>query len=220
MRFRYLSLLISLGLAGCGEPGGPALVPDRPAAAPTADTAAADAAPADPRPALGEPMELDQGRLTAAGPKGWARPPRDPKWLARFELSAGTPYPTILIHAPVEVSGQKDVTQENAPEFARRLHAELKAELAASGYKVPEVKPVVLANFAGAEYSRQARLQGRNVNLDRLYLVTVWGGRQYTIELQALHGTETTFRPHALAVAEGLKFQAKAATSDPATPGQ
>lgn len=219
MQFRVLLPVICFGLAGCGDPGGPALVPDRPAAAPAA---AADAVPANEnpavarRPALGPSMELDQGRLTAAGPEGWARPPRDPKWLARFELSAGTPYPTILVHTPVEVSGQADVSQENAPEFARRLQAELKQELSAAGFKVPEVKPLVLENFAGAEYSRQAKLQGRPVQLDRLYLVTIHGGRQYTIELQALHGTETTFRPHALAVADGLKFQDQPADA----PGQ
>ena len=198
-------------LAGCS--GGERIVPDRPAerapvsGASNPQSSASEPAAVAELPALGDAVKVDDGRLSVAGPADWVRPPRDPKWLARFEMTSGTPYPAILV-PPAAESDFANVTKENAAEFARHLQAELQQELSAQGYKVPEVKPLVLEHFAGAEYSRQAKVQGRNVQLNRLYLVTVAGGRKYTVEMHALFGTQATFRPHALAVADGLRFLA------------
>jgi hypothetical protein len=214
-RLRLLCALSAALVMGCSGSSQP-LVPDAPPQAATpsappstpqqpAEVPTAEAVPTT-LPELGDTMELDRGRLTAAGPADWSRPPRDPQWLARFLMTEGTPYPSLLIQQPQEYANQPDVTKDNAAEFARRLQEELRQDLTAQGHKVPEVRPLVLKRFAGAEYSRQAKVQGSKLQLDRLFLVTVSGGRKYTIELQAVHGSANRYRPHALAVAEGLKF--------------
>lgn len=208
-------------LAGCSETAGPALVKDPPpgqsatAAAPATPAAApTSAAPAEKPaelakeelPKLADPLPpLDGGRLLVAGPEGWTLPPRDAKWLARFKLQGSNPYPIIYVNPSEDAAGGADTTAATAAEFARQLQAELKQSLEPKGQTVPMVKPLVVGDFAGAQYERQAKTT--NAQLERLYLTTVRGGRRYTIEMHAIFGTLSNFRPYALAVAKGMKVE-------------
>ena len=56
-------------------------------------------------------------------------------------------------------------------------------------------------------------MKNRNLRLERLFLMTVAGGRKYTIELQALFGSEAKYRPHALAMANSLQIKSAENTS-------
>ena len=213
-------LTLCLLYCGCSEPA-PTLVKEpapgeTPAVAPAESSAAAPASEttAAELPKLADPLPpLDEGRVEVAGPEGWSLPARDSKWLARFQLQPGDPYPTIFVNQPQERPTQADVTPENAAEFARQVQARLKQELEPQGLTVPEVKPLVIGDFAGAEYERQATVKSKNLQLERLYLVTVQGGREYTIELHTLFGTLRQFRNYALAVAEGMKIHTDAAAA-------
>jgi hypothetical protein len=202
----------TLACCGCGSSEPPALIPD---SGPASVQKPVEAAPQNSTalssqedlPPLADPLPpLDGGRVELAGPEGWHVPPRDPRWLAQFQLVANNPYPRILVHLPEEHEGSERVTAESAAAFAANLASQLRRELEPKGMTVPDVEPLVMGDFAGAQYTRQATIKGKDQRLDRLFLVTVQGSRRYVVELDALYGTLSQFRGHALAVVDGMKF--------------
>jgi hypothetical protein len=190
-------------LAGCAEPATrPILVPENSPEATKPAPAATVAVDPSTLPELADPLPpLDGGRLIVAGPKDWVLPPRDPRWLARFQRDSSTAYPSILIRA--EAHDGPDLTAETATQLAEQVQAELEKD-AKSG-SAPQVQPLLIGEFAGVQYVDERRTRANRV--ERLVLITARGSRRYSVELQALSGTRDKYRNAALAVAHGLKIQ-------------
>jgi hypothetical protein len=164
-----------------------------------------DAVDVSTLPKLAPPLPpLDGGRVEVSIPDGWHLLPRDGKSLVRCQLSQQSAYPIIFVEAAASPDRTR-LAVGDLPELAAGLQQSLDEELSAEGFKLAEdVVPVAFDGFAGVEYIRTA--QSKGTQLERLFLVTVAGGRQYTVELRAILGTTEQFRPYALSVAHGLKF--------------
>jgi hypothetical protein len=201
-----------LAAVGCGEPHGQL----EPVAGPPSSPApaageSANARTASPRPSsaaaavpLSDPFPLlDKGRLEIAKPEEWVLSPRGREWLIRFQLQTGLAYPTILVTAEDD-SEMDELSSENVRQFAFRTQAGVEAELAPQGLSLANnVQPVTIGGRSWVEYARRAK-SGQE-RLERLFLVTVAGGRRYTLELRVREGTLAAFRPAVVAVAGSIK---------------
>jgi hypothetical protein len=149
-------------------------------------------------PALAEYLPpLDDGRIQLAGPRGWRPVPRSSKFLARFKRTKDEQYPTIIVTAQ-DSQSVGDVERGNVEKFAARLAKETGAK---------NVSPLVIGDFVGAAYRKYGKEQGKTSQvLDRLLLVTVVDGREYTLELRARDGELDESRERLFAVAHGAKF--------------
>jgi len=148
---------------------------------------------------------LDEGRLTLSLPDDWFRLPRSKQYLVAAQLSRQAKYPAITIH--VEAAGDADdVAPENwAADDLKDRAAEMQADFDEQKVKLAEpVKPIRIGPFVGVQYARGAKVE--KLPLERLFLVTVAGGRRYTVELRAVHGELHKYRSLALAVAASMRF--------------
>jgi hypothetical protein len=196
---------------GCGEPQGqlervtaPPSSPGPAVGGPANERAAAPPSSATATVPLSDPLPLlDQGRLEIAKPEEWVLSPRSREWLVRFQLQSGLAYPTILVTAE-DSAEVDDLSSENVRQFASETQAGLQAELAPQGVSLAKkVQPVTIGGRPWVEYARRAK-SGQE-RLERLFLVTVAGGRRYTVELRVREGTLAAFRPALVAVAGSVK---------------
>ncbi len=191
-------VLLVTGISGCGGPAGRGGGAGGDAKAPkTRKISTANL------PQLADPMPpVDEGRLEIAPPKKWHIPPRNPKWLARFQADPGSPYPMIFVTVD-SAENLFHVTRDNLDELAEQVRKELRADpdtkqLAAG------VQPVTIGDFRGVLYRRWGRTSGRV--MERWMLETVANGRRYTVELRAREGLAEEYQPQLFAVASGMKF--------------
>jgi len=147
-------------------------------------------------------IAVDDGRLEVAPPAKWQVPPRDRRWLVRFQADLGSSYPMIFVTTE-DSDAMVQVTPENLEKFAAQVRKEL---LANSSTKrlAQGLQPVVVGDFHGALYQRWGKSDGRV--MERWMLETVANGRRYTLELRSREGLAEEYLPHLYAVASGLKF--------------
>jgi hypothetical protein len=163
-------------------------------------------------PALSEPMvPLDDGRLLVRPPKGWHIPSRDARFICRFQLSATSSYPTIIVTGS-DYEPVFNVTGENVVTFAQQVAAEFRQQGDAGALSAPVV-PIKVGDLYAVAYERVGRA-GR-LYFERMIVETVMAGRRYAIETRALEGTLVDYRGHGLAVAGGLEFPKAAASRPP-----
>jgi hypothetical protein len=155
-------------------------------------------------PPVGDPLPpLDGGRLQLAGPRGWVLPPRDKQWLVRFQTQPDVAYPSILVTGK-DAIGIESLTAKNVRDFADRTQSALDDELRPQKQRLLKpVAPLRIGDRYWIEYARGAQAGG--TRLERLFLVTVVAGREYTIELRTYVGSLAKRRPEALAVAAKMK---------------
>lgn len=190
--------LLALGAFGCGGPanqGGSS----------TAGTGASETLKINTAdlPKLGPAMApIDEGRLEIAPPDTWHVPPRNSKWLARFQLEPGSPFPMIFVTAENSET-LFHVTKDNVNELVEQVRKELRAD--PDTKRLAEgVQPATIGSFRGVLYRRWGKSSGWV--MERWMLETVANGRRYTFELRCREGSADAFRPHLFAVASGLKF--------------
>lgn len=185
--------------AGCGQSPQPAAPASPPATSVT--IARIDVAGLPP---IGDPLPpLDNGRLRLAGPRDWMLPPRDKQWLVRFQTKPDAAYPSILVTGE-DAIGIESLTDKNVRDFADRKQTSIDEEVRPHGQRLLQsVAPLRIGDRYWIEYARSAQAGG--TRLERLFLVTVAGGRTYTIELRTHVGSLAKRRPEALAVANSLK---------------
>jgi hypothetical protein len=213
----FASLTVAMVL-GCGKS------PPPPSDASPVDATPSDVPPSDaPRSKVSKPAgagatidvaslpevdgalpPLDDGRLTLSLPGDWFRLPRSKQYLVAAQLSRQAKYPAITIY--VEAAGNADDMPENWDEDdLKDRAAELQADFDEQEVKLAEpVKPVRIGPYIGVQYARGAKVE--KLPLERLFLVTVAGGRRYTVELRAVHGELHRYRSLALAVAASMRF--------------
>jgi len=201
-RFRVCLPVVLLALVlGCGEPA-PAPVAPQP-----------QTVQVEELPTLGDPIgPLDQGRIRVAPPQGWHVPPRNDQWIVRFSASKNTNYPSIVVTAE-DYPDLADVSKANVDAFARQV-----TEALSRGSKPVKlsqgIEPIEIGSLVGITYQRRGKTSDRfkEIVVERLFLETVVSGRKYCIELRARSGDLETYRPHLLAVVEGIEFLPPPAT--------
>jgi hypothetical protein len=196
--FRALSLLVSFGLLlGCGGGAEKAGSSGQTRQVKTAKL-----------PKLGEPFPqpLDDDRVTLAPPDGWDISPRNSKWMVRFQKDAQDAYPSIIIYADADTTGIGTVTNQNANEFAKQVVA----ELTQGASQKTVLEPLTVGSFVGVNYERRGKAKHgfKDIIVQRAIMETVVAGRRYKIDLRTRDGDLHQYRPHALAVAGGMKFLA------------
>jgi hypothetical protein len=101
--------------------------------------------------------------------------------------------------------GIESLTVKNVRGFADRTQGALHDELRPQKQRLLKpVAPLRIGDRYWIEYARGAQAGG--TRLERLFLVTVVAGREYTIELRAHVGSLAKRRPEALAVAGNMRF--------------
>jgi len=157
-------------------------------------------------PKLGDPLPqpLDGGRVTIAPPAGWEISSRDSRFLIRFQEDPHESYPTIVVKAEDESGSIRNVTRATVPDFAKQVAAELKE----SKSQKTVIEEFEAGSFVGVDYERrgQAKHDYKTIIVERLILETIVGGRRYSIDLRTRDQDLHKYRPHAFAVAAGMKF--------------
>jgi hypothetical protein len=164
------------------------------------------------------PVPAEGGKMDIYAPLAWDWVPRSKEHLARFRSGRIN---AITVHNSEPYTALKDVTKENQDQFVSQIQAALDKELENHKFLVFKVAPITLDGiapegeqpdgrpFIGAHYVRRVAMKrpdGKSVKVDLLFLVTVVGGRKYSVELRAQAETVHQTRPAAHAVAAGLKF--------------
>lgn len=206
---RIIIPLLGAGLllAGCsaeGEPPSPAAPPQAKAPVFTIE-AYSDADLPDTGRMMGP---LDDGHLSVPIPADWFAPPRSSKWLMRVQFVPEQTYPTIIVTGGENAEGVEQLDKSNVKAFAEKLQAELaekRKTAAGADADVPEVTGLKIGDFYAVKYHAPAVAGG--TSLSRLMIVTIQKGREYHVELRALRGTLSRFRPEALAVAARMKVE-------------
>lgn len=192
-------------VAGCGK-AEPAAKSAR-VSAPRSERPQVNEATADQIAKAGNPLPpLDKGRLQLSGPKGWVAAPRDKKFVAQFLPRPGAAYPRIMVTAE-PAPGTDDLTAKNVAAFAKILRTaqDIAAEDGDSA-SLQAPTPLKVGDRYWVESIRRAHT--KSTPLERLLLVTVAGGRKYTLELRAYVGLIAAHRPETLAVAASLQTTA------------
>jgi len=157
-------------------------------------------------PKLGDPLPqpLDGGRVTIAPPAGWEISSRDSRFLVRFQEDPHESYPTIIVKADDESGSLRDVSRATVHDFAKQVASELKK----SKSQKTVIEAFEAGSFVGVDYERrgQAKHDYKTIIVERLILETVVGGRRYSIDLRTRDQDLHKYRPHAFAVAAGMKF--------------
>ena len=160
---------------------------------------------------LDEPMPpLDADRIEVSPPKGWHTPSRSSEWIVRFTVSRKLSYPSIIITAE-DFEKIFNVSKDNVDEFAQQIALGLEQDPKVAKLADP-VTPVEIGTLVGVTHRRRAKI--KKSIIERQFVETVVAGRKYTLELRARKGTLDEYRPHLLAVANGIKFL-KAETAKP-----
>lgn len=147
---------------------------------------------------------LDDGRVEISLPEDWVWAPRSKDYLIRAQMSRDARYPNVTVYAEA-APDIEDASSENAIELEKTFHTMLDEELAPQGLKLDEpVHAVQIGGFFGVEYVRRAKIGADSV--ERLFLVTVKNGRKYSLELRALQGSLSQFRPFGRAIAASMNF--------------
>jgi hypothetical protein len=148
---------------------------------------------------------LDDGRLRLSLPGDWYRLPRSKQFLVAAQLSRQAKYPSISIHVE-PTTGADDMSPDDWTADDLKIRAaEVQMELDQEQAKLAEpARPIRIGPFVGVQYAKGAKVD--KLPLERLFLVTVAGGRRYTLELRAVHGELHKFRPLAQAVAASMQF--------------
>lgn len=153
---------------------------------------------------LGTPLgrALDEGRVEIAPPSDWDVPPsRSDKALAWFK-EAGADVPRIYVKGADYAGEVTDVGKDNLEQFRDEMAKAVKADKKRKD--ASPVQSVIIGTFYGIQYKSRVNYNDRI--LDRLFVVTVQGGREYTVELWTPRRSLDDYENHAYAVAAGLKF--------------
>jgi len=168
-----------LALAGCGG-GGADVAGTGDAEAETAAEAAIKRRAADSLPAIGEYLPpLDDGRIEVAPPEGWNVLSRKDKYLANFTKGKANEFPRISVTVAEAPPGADDYSEDNAFESAAATNKRHRAEAKKS--IVEPAKPLVLGEHVWLRHVRNPRFSGEPIAIQSLQ--TIYGGRQYTVEL-------------------------------------
>jgi hypothetical protein len=165
-------------------------------------------------PKLGDPLPhpLDGGRVTIAPPTGWGISPRDSRFLVRFQEDPHESYPTIVVKAEDESGSMRNVTRETLHDFAKQVASELKE----SKSQKTVIEEFEAGSFVGVNYERRGQVKRdyKTIIVERLILETIVGGRRYSIDLRTRDQDLHKYRPHAFAVAAGMKFHEEGAPAE------
>ena len=167
---------------------------------------------APPKLSAQTPVPAERGKLDIYAPEGWNVPPgRSSKYLVQFRFGRVN---TITVHKSEDYAALKDVTKEKQDKFVEQVQEALNKKLknpdaitlegiAPEGEESPDMNP-----FIGAHYVLRGKFEkpGKSLKRDQLFLVTVVGGRKYTIELRTDTDLLHKSRPAAHAVAAGMRF--------------
>ncbi|MCH8921913.1 MAG: hypothetical protein IIA67_02055 [Planctomycetes bacterium] len=166
-----------------------------------------------------KPYSVEDHTLEIFVPLGWdMQRSRASEYLVRFTVGR---YNSITVRKSEKYSALQDVAEENQTQFVEQIQKALDEELKNPEALVQKVAPITLpgiapegepANprpFIGAHYILRVTAKKKNgtpLNLDQLVLVTVVGGRKYTVQLRTHVKLIHEKRPAAHAVAAGMKF--------------
>ncbi len=153
---------------------------------------------------LGTPLgrALDEGRVEIAPPSDWDVPPsRSDRALAWFK-EAGADVPRIYVKGTDHAGEVTDVGKDNLEQFRDEMAKAVKADKKRKD--ASPVQSVIIGTYYGIQYKSRVNYNDRI--LDRLFVVTVQGGREYTVELWTPRRSLDEYENHAYAVAAGLKF--------------
>ena len=154
-------------------------------------------------PDLGDAVgPLDGGLITVRGPKGWFRASRSSDYLIKFQNNDNSPLPAVIVTASEETNAE-DLTPNNLQAFCEILQAKLDCEGSPTPL-VENVGQITGDNFTAAYYTKLGRIKGLVFN--RMMIVMVKNGREYTIEYRNVDATAREFEPYAFAVAKGIEF--------------
>jgi hypothetical protein len=147
---------------------------------------------------------LDEGRVEAAPPEGWYVPPRNSKFVVRFQEETDSTYPTILIQAEDFRAGP-DLSENNVVEYADRVRQQLKQGTTSNAWET--VRPIKIGSLIGVTYQRMGKAKAgfKEIVLERSIVETVLKKRKYTVELRTRTGTRDEYQPYLYAVAAGLR---------------
>ena len=162
------------------------------------------------------PALVDARKLEVYAPLGWNMGSRSSDYLVRFRAGRIN---SISVHGE-DYTALKDVTQENQAQFVEQIRKALDEELKNPKALVLKVAPITLSgiapegepantrSFIGAHYVVRGKFEksGTSTKRDQLFLVTVVGGRKYTVRLRTHTDLVHQSRPAAHAVAAGMKF--------------
>ena len=151
---------------------------------------------------------LDDGRIEIARPDQWEVGSRQVgyvAWFHRFKETKTLPHIRITVE-PAPTDAPQDVTKENVEEFAKWLAANVKSKLKKDEQLIEPVIPMIIGDNAVGRYVRQGRY--READAEQHLLVTIQGGRMYTVQQLVIRGdlNKLDVRDAAYALVAALKF--------------
>lgn len=160
---------------------------------------------------------LDDGRIEIARPNDWEVGSRQVgyvAWFHRYKETKTLPHIRITVE-PAPPEAPQDVTKENVEEFAKWLSANVKSKLKKDEQLIEPVIPMIVGDNAVGRYVRQGRY--READAEQHLLVTIQGGRMYTVQQLVIRGDleKKDVRDAAYATVAALKFNAAGASLTP-----
>lgn len=148
---------------------------------------------------------LDDGRVEVAPPADWHVPPRNSKFVIRFQEEVDNTYPTVLIKAE-DFRGGPDLSEKNIVDYARQIREQLKTQTTSNAWET--VRPIKIGSLIGVTYQRMGKAKSgfKEIVLERLIVETIHNKRKYDIELRTRTGTMEEYQPYLYAIAAGMKF--------------
>jgi hypothetical protein len=166
---------------------------------------------------LGAKLEdLDAGRVSLAPPASWHPESRRNEYLARFRLDRTQviPLPRITVEVrEAQFQQPANATEQNLGELLERIHATL-GERTVQALKEPPQQLVVgdvpcirYLVRRGFSVSRGAGSAPQTYAGEREVVLTLAGGRIYSVILDAYEGKADDYRGDLFAVVASLRFQ-------------
>jgi len=200
----WLAAALALALAGCLPLPLPGPIAEK---EPNGDKPAGESTKREV--VLGPAISLAEAGIEVSPPKGWHEAERT-KTKIRFTPSENVGYPSILVTAPPDFTGELATSTDEVAELAERIQV---AEQMSGDAKL-KVNPVQIDGFQGAEYRSKRQVSAGEVN--QLVLVTAANGYRYTVELHMLGDALHKYQPELYAVAAALKFFPRPTEDKPA----
>ncbi|PQO27112.1 hypothetical protein C5Y97_28100 [Blastopirellula marina] len=202
-----LSLVLGCSTESPTKPSGDSAVEEQAVASPESKKPAVSLAPAgDPTP------PLDQGRVQSTMPKGWKFLPRSNDYLfaAYHQDKGGVPR---LVLRQIEAG---DLPTTDSAETAKPLATAIGKEFPSGG-----ISPLSVLNVGENWYVRfEKKMSFRSEPATGVFLVTVQGGKRFTLELLTYANKKDDFLPALYRFAGDLKIEAAEPVANEAASGE
>lgn len=143
---------------------------------------------------------LDEGRVELADPSNWQRFPRSKKYLARFYRGMSSSLPWLIVTA--DDSPYEGITEVGEDNYQQLLEA-VAADVSQRPSLIESPLPMKIGDNYCVRFVLKASLNKHAA--EQQILVTVLGGRRYTIDLQIAKGTMEDYKRAGYAVAASLR---------------